>query len=402
MAIFQCLNQILCKWIIRIIIKFKFPGVVLTHKNIVSQITTLVDAWKWTSNDVILHVLPLHHVHGIVNALLCPLYVGAKCNMLPKYDSNAVWSWLLAVNASPDDRKITVFMAVPTIYTKLIEEYGRVFSKDPKMTEYIRMTLKTKMRLMVSGSAPLPINVYEKWLDITGHRLLERYGMTEIGMCLSQEYDSKRKPGYVGVPLPGVTIRLGRPPEEDEGDFTTLVEAANNNGNVQIKTNHSITFTEDPVGEILVKSDGIFKEYYNRPKATENEFTIGKWFKTGDICQYSLENKLFKLLGRSSVDIIKTGGYKVSALEIEPKLLDHPDIVDCAVVGVRDEKWGEVIGAVVVIKPEKEMTLDTLQTWAKTKMTGYNLPRFLKIVDAIPKNAMGKVNKKELIEKFFP
>lgn len=377
-------------------------GVVLTHKNIISQVHTLIDAWKWTSNDVILHVLPLHHVHGIVNALLCPLYVGAKCSMLPKYDSNNVWSSLLGVNAQPDDRKITVFMAVPTIYAKLIDEYERVFSKDSKMTEYIKMTLKTKMRLIVSGSAPLPVPLYEKWLDVTGHNLLERYGMTEIGMCLSHEYDSQREPGYVGIPLPGVSVRLGQLSEEDEGDFTFLLDCTNNNGDIQLKMNKSITFKEDPVGELLVKGDGVFKEYFNRPEATQNEFTTGKWFKTGDMCQYSREKKLFKILGRSNIDIIKTGGYKVSALEIETQLLGHPDIADCAVVGLVDETWGEKVAAVVVLRKGTKLTLDTLKIWAKGEMTDYTVPRVLKVVETIPKNSMGKINKRELVAKIFP
>lgn len=153
---------------------FYFAGVLLSHRNLQSQITTLLEAWKWSSNDVLLHTLPLHHVHGIVNALLSPLYIGAKTVLLKKFNANTVWSYLLGVGAKPDERKITVYMAVPTMYAKLIEEYQRVFKNDPKMVEYIRNTLKNKMRLMLSGSAPLPNSIHDKWLDITGHRLLER------------------------------------------------------------------------------------------------------------------------------------------------------------------------------------------------------------------------------------
>lgn len=151
-------------------------GVVLTHQNLTAQINTLVNAWKWREDDVILHTLPLHHIHGIVNALLCPLYAGAKTVMLQKFDANAVWSNLLGlnVNALPDERKISVFMGVPTIYSKLIEEYHKVFCSDAKMIEYIKASLKNKVRLMVSGSAPLPTPLYNKWLEISGHRLLER------------------------------------------------------------------------------------------------------------------------------------------------------------------------------------------------------------------------------------
>lgn len=155
-----------------------FIGVVLSYKNLQSQINTLVDAWKWSANDVMLHSLPLHHVHGIVNALLCPLQVGAKTILLKKFNANAVWSYLLGVGAKADERKINVYMGVPTIYNKLIDEYKRVFHEDPKMVVYIRNTLKNKMRLMVSGSAPLSVSTYNKWLDISGHRLLERYVMS--------------------------------------------------------------------------------------------------------------------------------------------------------------------------------------------------------------------------------
>lgn len=134
----------------------------------------LLDAWKWTSNDVLLHTLPLHHVHGIVNALLCPLTIGAKTIMLQKFNANTVWSYLLGVSPVPDDRKITIYMAVPTIYSKLIDEYRRVFKDNPKMVEHIKNTLKNKIRVMISGSSPLPVTIYDKWLEISGHRLLER------------------------------------------------------------------------------------------------------------------------------------------------------------------------------------------------------------------------------------
>lgn len=371
----------------------------MTHKNIITQAHTLIDAWKWTPNDIILHALPLHHVHGIVNALLCPLFVGAKCNMLPKYDSNAVWSHLLGINTNSDDRKVTVFMAVPTIYSKLIEEYERMFGKDPKMTEYIKTTLKSRVRLMVSGSAPLPVPIYEKWLDITGHRLLERYGMTEIGMCFSQEYDSNREPGFVGVPLPGYSIKIGQKSNVKDGDYVALMECSNINNKLQMKVNN--LNNEDPIGELLVRGDGIFKEYYNKPMVTQSEFTIGKWFKTGDTCQYSIDKKLFKILGRTSVDIIKTGGYKVSALEIETILLAHPAISDCAILGIPNEKWGEIVAGVVVLRPEVELSWETLKEWCKSKMTNYMVPKTIKVVDSIPKNAMGKVNKKELFATLF-
>ncbi|KAJ8925836.1 hypothetical protein NQ315_009688 [Exocentrus adspersus] len=371
-------------------------GVVLTHKNIQSQVSTLLDAWKWTSNDVLLHTLPLHHVHGIVNALLCPLTVGAKTIMLKKFNANTVWSYLLGVSPVPDDRKITVYMAVPTIYSKLLDEYKKVFKDDPKMVDYIKNTLKNKIRLMISGSSPLPISTYEKWLEISGHRLLERYGMTETGMVLSNPYDSDREPGYVGIPLPGVSVRLAEEGETSE-QLKTIVECVNDNG--------ILVFNKykdgSPKGELLVKSDGVFKEYYNRPDATFKEFTADGWFKTGDISEYSTEKKKFKILGRKDVDIIKSGGYKVSALEIETHLLAHPDIKECAVVGVNDEQWGQKVCAIVVPQEGKEVTLQTLVEWTEPKVPKYCLPTEIKVTNALPKNAMGKVSKKELVKLMF-
>ncbi|KAJ3648234.1 hypothetical protein Zmor_020053 [Zophobas morio] len=376
-------------------------GVVLTHKNIIFQVNTLLDAWKWVPNDVILHTLPLHHVHGIVNALLCPLYIGARTMMLPKFDANTVWSHLLGVNTPSGDRRITVYMAVPTIYSKLIEEYKRVFGADPKMVEYIRNTLKNKVRLMVSGSAPLPGPIYDKWLDISGHRLLERYGMTETGMCLSNLYDSDREPGYVGLPLPGVSVRLVDKPEGTT-EQNVVLEVSNKGGEVVYESNDAFLKNQEELnGELLVKSDGVFKEYYNRPEATKKEFTEDGWFQTGDMCSFSIGKNKFKMLGRKSADIIKSGGYKVSAIAIETILLGHPDIRECVVVGVDDPEWGQKVVAVVVFRDSKSLTIDNLREYAADKLPRYSLPTVLKEVTEIPKNAMGKVNKRQLVESIF-
>lgn len=154
-------------------------------------------------------------------------------------------------------------------------------------------------------------------------------------------------------------------------------------------------------GELLVKSDGVFKEYYNRPDATFKEFTTDGWFKTGDISEYSTEKKKFKILGRKNVDIIKCGGYKISALEIETHILTHPDIRECAVVGISDEEWGQKVCAIIAPQEGKDVTLETLVEWAQPKMPKYCLPTELKIIKALPKNAMGKINKKELVKLLF-
>jgi len=336
-------------------------GAVLTHRNIVSQINTLVEAWGWTSSDHILHVLPLHHTHGIVNALLCALWSGATCEMLPKFDAKLVWNKFI-------EGTITLFMAVPTIFVKLLSYWEEAnFEDQVKMSEAC-----SKLRLMVSGSAALPESVFRKWEEITGHTLLERYGMTEIGMALSNPLNGERKPGFVGMPLPGVTLRL--------------VDESSN----EIKD-------EGVPGEIQVKGDNIFKEYWRKPEATRQVFR-DNWFCTGDIAV--VDKGYYKILGRSSVDIIKTGGYKVSALEIEEILRTHPRIRECAIVGIEDTEWGEIVSAAIVPNSKHSFALNDLHEWAKEKMASYKIPRKIRILDELPRNVMGKVNKPELKKLF--
>lgn len=332
-------------------------GVVSTHRNITSQITTLIDAWGWTAEDRILHVLPLHHTHGIINALLCPLWAGAVCEMLPQFDAGVVWERFTRGN-------ITVFMAVPTVYIKLIEFWENAAEGERrKMSQAC-----AKMRLMVSGSAALPVSVFEKWKAISGHALLERYGMTEIGMAISNPLHGERRPGYIGFPLPRVQIRL-----MDESGSEVKNEGA--------------------PGEIQVKGPNVFLEYWRRPEATQEAF-VEDWFRSGDVAV--VENGYFRILGRSSVDIIKTGGYKVSALEIEEILRGHPCIKECAVVGVEDSQWGERVCAAVVLNGGNALNLKDLRRWAKEKMAAYKIPGRLLVVDELPRNAMGKVTKPEV------
>lgn len=286
-------------------------GVVTTHDNIQAQVTSLVEAWGWTEKDRILNVLPLHHIHGIINLLTCALWVGAQCHFLAKFEAEAVWESILKGD-------LTLFMAVPTIYVKLIEAWQKAsVEQQQAMSQASR-----QLRLMVSGSAALPIKVLKQWQDISGHFLLERYGMTEIGMALSNPLQGERLPGYVGQPLPRVEVRL----VDEEGKKVIP-------GNP---------------GEIQVKGPGVFLEYWQRLQATSKAFQDG-WFCTGDLAVVEKEN--YRILGRLSVDIIKTGGYKVSALEIEEVLRTHPDIKDCAVVGVMDEEWGQRVCAALVLHP---------------------------------------------------
>lgn len=336
-------------------------GVVTTHQNIETQITSLTTSWEWQADDHILNILPLHHVHGIINILSCALWSGACCEFLPKFDAAKV---LEVFNKG----QVNLFMAVPTIYYQLIAHWRKL---PPIEQQRISSNLQ-KFRLMVSGSAALPVSVLEQWRVISGHTLLERYGMTEMGMAISNPYRGERKPGYIGQPLEGVTIRL-----IDEN-------------NKEVAAGKS--------GEIQVKGANIFKEYWQKPEATQKTFTSNGWFKTGDIAVF--ENGSYRILGRNSVDIIKSGGYKISALEIEEVLRTHPKIKECGVVGIPDEEWGEIIGASLITDEGEILEVEKLKAWLKTKLPSYKIPRLYIFQEDLPRNVMGKVTKKEL-RKFF-
>ena len=338
----------------------KPKGVVITHDHIQAQVTSLITAWEWTSDDRILNILPLHHIHGIINVLTCALWVGAECHIFSKFDAETVWNQICEGN-------LTLFMAVPTIYVKLIAAWENATQERQKI-----MTAGCKkMRLMVSGSAALPVQVLAKWRNISGHFLLERYGMTEIGMALSNSLHDQRYAGYVGQPLPQVKVRL----VDESGELVP----------------------PGIPGEIQVKGPGVFLEYWQNPQATEEAFRDG-WFWTGDTA--IVENNNYRILGRMSVDIIKTGGYKVSALEIEEVLRTHPDIQECAVVGVVDLEWGERVCAALVLLPQRQLTLESLRSWAKKQLAVYKIPTRILIVDELPRNAMGKVTKPQVVELF--
>ena len=334
-------------------------GVLTTHANIEAQVSTLVEAWKWNSDDYTLSILPLHHVHGIINVNSCAMWSGATLQFLPNFDAKKVFEIFL-------EGKVNVFMAVPTIYFKLIAYYESLPESEQKE---ISSCLK-KFRLMVSGSAALPVSVMEKWHSISGHYLLERYGMTEIGMAISNPYEGKRRAGYIGMPLKGVEVRLC-----DEADREVA---------------------SGQPGEIQVKGKNVFKEYWEKPEATSKTFTQDGWFKTGDIA--IIEEGYFKILGRDSIDIIKSGGYKISALEIEEVLRKYSGIKDCGVIGVPNEEWGELVVAALVT--EKKLDLDHLNSWMREQMPAYKTPRKYLVVPDLPRNAMGKVTKNELKKLF--
>jgi malonyl-CoA/methylmalonyl-CoA synthetase len=335
-------------------------GVVSTHQIIGAQIASLVSAWGWSPFDRLLLVLPLHHVHGIINGLGCALAVRATCEMLPSFDAAQVWQRLAS-------GEITVFTAVPTIYHRLIAAWDAA----PPDTQRAWSAGVGTLRLMMSGSAALPIQTLERWREISGHTLLERYGMTEIGMALSNPLDGERRPGLVGVPLPGVDVRLVDENGADVPDGTA--------------------------GELEVRGPSVFLEYWQRPDESRDAFRDG-WFRTGDVAL--IDRGSYRLLGRTSVDIIKTGGFKVSALEIEEVLREHPAIAECAVVGIGDAEWGERIAAAVELRADASLSLEDLQEWARARLAPYKVPRALCPVEMLPRNAMGKVTKPEVAGLF--
>lgn len=335
----------------------KPKGVVTTHANIHAQILTLLEAWQWQTDDTIPLFLPLHHIHGIINVLCCGLWIGARIVLFPKFDMDRIL-------AQVENRDYTVFMAVPTVYVKIIA-YLETLAEQRRQGICAGFNA---MRLNISGSAACPVKLYNQWRELTGQTLLERYGMTEIGMAISNPYEGERRAGAVGLPLPGVEIALF-----DEGG--------------------KIIAGDDIPGEIRVKGSNVFLEYWHNPSATQESFVDG-WFCTGDVAVR--ETGYYRIMGRSSVDIIKSGGYKLSALEIEGTLLTHPKIQECAVIGTPDDTWGEAVTAFVVLKGAQTLDYKSLKPWCEARMSAYKVPKTLRVVDSLPRNAMGKVMKPAL------
>ncbi|MDH3734415.1 MAG: acyl-CoA synthetase [Gemmatimonadota bacterium] len=360
-------------------------GVVTTHAALDAQMRSIVEAWGWVSTDRILHVLPLHHTHGIMVALGCALYSGAAVEFA-EFDPKDAWNRL-----SGGD--LTVFMAVPTIYVKLLQAW----EEADEFTRARWSKGARTLRLMTSGSAALPVSVFDRWEAITGCRLLERYGMTEVGMALSNPYLGDRRAGTVGQPLPGAEVRLVAPE-----DGRVLAEGLD-------------VVVEGESGEIQVRGDVVFAEYWGRSEETAEAFVDG-WFRTGD--EAVIEARYYRILGRQSVDILKSGGYKISAIEIEELLRAHPGVNDCAVVGLPDEEWGERVAAAVVTEPGAWFVPDltppgpaghlertraaqaVLDPWLRERLAGYKVPRVWRCVDELPRNTMGKVQKPE-VRKLF-
>lgn len=334
----------------------KPKGVVLSHGNLQAQTRCLEQAWAWTADDHILEILPLHHVHGIVNVTLSAAWAGASCRFLPAFDAERVWRLL-------EDDAPTLLMAVPTIYRRLIE----VFDAAPLERQARWSAAARRLRLMVSGSAALPQATFERWREISGHALLERYGMSEIGMALGNPLDGERRPATVGQPLPAVELRV----VDDAGALVA----------------------EGQPGELEIRGPAVFAFYWRRPEATSGAFRDG-FFRSGDVAV--VEDGYYRLLGRSSVDILKTGGEKVSALEIEDVLRLHPEVRDVAVIGIADPDWGQRVVAVLEGRDGAPVDCAALRLWAKDRLAAYKVPRQWLVVDQLPRNAMGKVQKKDV------
>ena len=314
----------------------KSKGVVTTHENIQAQIKMLINAWEWSREDKILNVLPLHHVHGIINVVSCALWSGSSCHFQPKFDEAKIFEVFKS-------GQINLFMAVPTIYHKLIN-YWKSQSQDEQ--EQISKAL-SKFRLMVSGSAALPISTLEEWRKISGQILLERYGMTEMGMAISNPYDGLRVPGNIGFPLEGMNVRLVN--EENK-----LVESGT-------------------PGEIQLQGPNIFKEYWGKPEVTKDSFVEG-WFKTGDLVEIRDDN-YFRIIGRKK-EVINVGGEKVLPSEVEDFIMSLDGVVDCTAFAVTNGITGQAVGIRVV--PDKNINEKDLKkhirSTAKINLENYKVP----------------------------
>lgn len=351
-------------------------GVVHTHDGLCHMVQSVSSAWKYTESDKILHFLPLYHVHGLLNKLLCVLSAGGTVEFLPNAHASHLWERLAqeATNTDLKSNPVTMFMAVPTVYAKMLEH-----AKSDKLSPVTRadaISVMKGLRLMVSGSAALPDVVMDSWKELTGQVLLERYGMTEIGMALTNPYEpvSARQKGRVGEPFPFIRARL----VDEQGK--------------------EITDAHTP-GELQIAGPTVFKHYLNRPDATAESFVVDdsperRWFKTGDISERD-HNGSYKLLGRASADIIKSAGYKISALEIERELLSHPSILEAAVCATPDPILGESIVAVLSLRPgapEEAALRKDLDAFLAPRLAKYKQPRDYIVTAAIPRNHMGKVS----------
>jgi malonyl-CoA/methylmalonyl-CoA synthetase len=357
-----------------------------------AQSRSLVTAWKYTPQDHLLHVLPLHHIHGTINAIMAPLLAGSSIEFLFPFNPTQVWTRFAApfLPSPKTTDKITFFTVVPTVYNRLLS----TFKDLPHETQAAAKTgiSPQNLRLAISGSAALPTPTKKAWTDLSsGNILLERYGMTEVGMALSCGLSpSTRVDGSVGFPLPSVQVRLV------DTETNTIIhpgEELDSSG-------------RERDGEIQLRGPTVFKEYWRNEKVTRDEHVPdddgqGSWFKTGDVAvrrtvpidsdQEWAQGPMYFIRGRKSADIIKSGGEKVSALEVERELLSLPQVAETAVVAVPSGKWGQKVGAVVLLEEGVgRWTPLEMRRALKSRLARYKIPQVMRVVDDIPRNAMGK------------
>jgi malonyl-CoA/methylmalonyl-CoA synthetase len=326
-------------------------GAMLSHRNLGSNALALVDAWGFTRGDVLLHALPIYHVHGLFVAIHCALLSGARMLWLAKFDPAKVRALL---------PRATVMMGVPTFYTRLLADpaFGAPDCRS--------------MRLFVSGSAPLLPDTFDEFRSRTGHTILERYGMSETGMNTSNPLGGERIAGTVGPPLPGVSVR-----------------AVGEDG---------ATLSAGSVGGIEVKGPNVFSGYWRMPEKTREEFTVDGWFRTGDVGEI-LPNGYVRIVGRAK-DLIITGGLNVYPKEIEERIDALPGVVESAVIGVPDADFGEAVTAVVVPRAGATPSEREVIAALKAEIAGFKVPKRVHFVDELPRNAMGKVQKNLLRERY--
>ncbi len=323
-------------------------GAMLSHRNLASNALTLVEHWGFTRGDVLLHALPIYHVHGLFVATHCALLSGSRMLWLSKFDAKEVTALLPAA---------TVMMGVPTYYTRLLAE--RSLTREAARS----------VRLFVSGSAPLLPETFDAFRARTGHAILERYGMTETGMITSNPLDGPRIGGTVGKPLPGVTVRV--------------VDAA------------GAPCGPGAIGNIEVKGPNVFSAYWRMPEKTREEFTTDGFFKTGDMGEWVRDNGYLRLVGRAK-DLIITGGLNVYPLEVEERIDSLDGVFESAVIGLPDPDFGEAVTAVVVAEPGHELTEHTIIGALKGEIATFKVPKRVFFADNLPRNAMGKVQKNVL------
>ncbi|OGE49789.1 hypothetical protein PENARI_c019G10790 [Penicillium arizonense] len=390
-------------------------GVLIPQSALAAQASSLLQAWKYSPDDRLLHLLPLHHIHGVVNAIVAPIVAGTSIEFMYPFNTDQVWKRLAAPfqrnTTTTPPSKITFLTAVPTIYNRLLNSFQNLPTET--QTAAKEGISPQNLRLNISGSAALPTPTKTSWSTLSnGNILLERFGMTEVGMAISCGLDpADRVDGSVGWPLPGVEARLV---DTETGEVIPPGAEVDAQG-------------REREGEIQLRGETIFSEYWGNEKATREGFVggedgKGKWFCTGDVATRRVvdgagrggsgewaKGPMYFIQGRKSVDIIKTGAEKVSALEVERELLSLPQITEAAVVGLPSEQWGQKVAAVVVLHPDAATSSRNGKSWGpmdmrralKERLASYKIPSEMKVLDAIPRNAMGKVNKKALIKEVF-